>query len=193
MERLLNDVRMSFFGSQAMDFNYDGLAESSANGWDDGYADPAAYASLFGGSGGLAVTGGKPMSGTYHPAHKSGGSTVSTTDGQAVITALDGSSMETEVDAWRDDLKGWFPIRYHNGRQIGFSATGRLSMDKSVNYRVWIRGQVWDNLQNVQVTESNYELCYALDPNRDGDVSDSHITLQRAFKNMVTFKSPGDL
>ena len=169
MERLLNDVRMSFFGSQyidefgavqpipALDFNHDGFAESSYNGFNDGSIPRPSTAEY-------ATNGPRPWrhiatdtANPYHP-----------------FLAK----------------KDYFPDR-------PFTTTGRLYMGKSHYYRIIVRGQLWDLERNKKSAEQNSDFIYVVNPsdkagtiliegNKVGsnhDLSDSHIIFQRTLVN----------
>ena len=77
-----------------------------------------------------------------------------------------------------------------------FSLTGYFVFTKCRYYRVFVRGEVFDTIQNLPVSQSNLEAVYVCDP--DGDVwtlnmekpatqttgmSDSHVIFQRYHTN----------
>lgn len=77
-----------------------------------------------------------------------------------------------------------------------FSLTGCFVLEKSRYYRIFVRGQLFDEIRNVPVAEANLETVYTVDPDGDmGDVDDlpaaspgnglgdSHILFQRRLNN----------
>lgn len=77
-----------------------------------------------------------------------------------------------------------------------FSLTGCFAFDKSRYYRIFTRGQLFDEIRGIPVAETDFETVYAVDP--DGDVwdvheqptgvggnglADSHILYQRQLNN----------
>ncbi|MFW5829026.1 MAG: hypothetical protein ACOCXA_02085, partial [Planctomycetota bacterium] len=165
MERFLNDVRMSFFGSPALDFNYDGWAESSVNGFDDGSGGIEAS--------GTPLGGGMDAGDQYAPAVTTGPDTP-----PAVVSG--------DTRAWRAGAVDWFPI----GRP--FSATGRLHLGKSRVYRCLVRGQLWDRARQVKVGETTVDFAYVPNPSDDLDtphlvegrtVDDAHVLYRRSLPN----------
>lgn len=77
-----------------------------------------------------------------------------------------------------------------------FSLTGCFVLEKSRYYRIFTRGQLFDEIRNVQVAEMNLESVYMVDP--DGDMgniddqpsatpgnrlADSHLIFQRRLNN----------
>src|SRR5690606_28118241 len=54
-----------------------------------------------------------------------------------------------------------------------FSLTGCFVLEKSRYYRIFTRGQLFDEIRNVQVAEMNLESVYMVDPDGDmGDIED---------------------
>jgi len=79
-----------------------------------------------------------------------------------------------------------------------FSVTGYFDFQKSRYYRIFVRGEVFDEVRSVAVAQDNMETVYVVDP--DGDVvngnlnftpvpnrktgmSDSHVLFQRHLHN----------
>ncbi len=178
MERLLNDVRMSYFGSSAIDFNFDGFAESSVNGWNDGGDNIDTWMV------GAAQRGGQkdPQNDRYGPGFR---------DASGIKTPL--SESQATYAKLRDAHVDWMELDngLDNSRDYGFTVAGRLYMGKSQAYRIFIRGQVWDLVRNKKTSEVNLDMVYAPNPSddptsyaiEDTDLSDSHIISQRPIRN----------
>ncbi len=184
MERLLNDVRMSFFGSPAIDFNFDAFAESSTNGWNDGGDSLVTWMTN------AATRGGQknPSNDRYGPGYRNGsGTKTPLTSGNATFTKLRTAHVDwMELDEGQD-----------SSRDYGFTVTGRFYMGKSQAYRCFIRGQVWDTVRNKKTSEVMLDMSYAPNPSddpttyaiEDTDLSDSHVIMQRPIRNYQLFYS----
>ena len=178
MERFLNDVRMSYFGSPAIDFNFDGFAESSVNGWNDGGDNITTWMTNFRERGGQKI----PDLDTYGPGSRD-------TSGSKVPLASNNVTYQT----LRDQHVDWMELDQgaDNSRKYGFSACGRLYMGKSNAYRIFIRGQVWDLIRNKKTSEVNLDMVYSPNPSdnpmtytiEDTDLADSHVIMQRPIRN----------
>lgn len=178
MERFLNDVRMSYFGSPAIDFNFDGFAESSLNGWNDGGAGIVTWMDS------AATRGGQkdPQNDRYGPGYR---------DGSGDKNPL--PSTNATYAKLRDAHVDWMELDEgaDTSRDYGFTVAGRFYMGKSQAYRIFVRGQVWDTVRNKKTSEVNYDMVYAPNPSddpttyvlEDTDLSDSQIIMQRPIRN----------
>jgi len=172
MERLLNDVRVAFFGASyvddsgvtqpipPLDFNGDGFAESSLTGFNDGLvAKPGSYVH--------GVSRPRPYSdqasdagNPYHP----------------FLAAAPGMPLKP------------------------FTAAGRLFMGKSHYFRVSVRGQLWDLVTQEKSAERTLDFIYCVNPsdhpatielegplgdNGTPDLTDSHVLFQRTLINQA--------
>lgn len=101
------------------------------------------------------------------------------------------SSCYAAGEAAADPLTGKGPVP-----ETWFSLTGCFTLEKSRYYRMFTRGQLFDEIRGVPVAETNLETVYVLDP--DGDLwdiddlpspttgnglADSHILYQRQLNN----------
>ena len=72
-----------------------------------------------------------------------------------------------------------------------FSLTGCLSFMRSNQYRIVVRGELYDNLVDKAVSEHYLESAYLIDPNRDvnravapkSGLADSTVIMQRPVHN----------
>lgn len=117
LEHRLNDVRMSLFGTPALDLNGDGIVDATTN------------------------------------------------DGTGVVTS------ETLDDP---------------GAQLHFSSTGRWYLGPNRFWRVFIKAELWDRRGDTLADESALEQVIVLDPDGDGDLSDSHVLFSRWHANPIT-------
>ena len=178
MERFLNDIRMSYFGSPAIDFNFDGFAESSVNGWNDGGDGIQTWMNAAAKRGGQKA----PDLDVYGPGSR---------DANGVKFAA--SSGNAAYQTLRDQHIDWMQLDEgtDNSRKYGFSSAGRLYMGKSQAYRIFVRGQVWDLVRNKKTSEVNLDFVYSPNPSdnpttyriEDTDLADSHMLMQRPIRN----------
>jgi hypothetical protein len=133
LEHRLNDVRMSLFGTPALDLNQDGLVDATV--W------------------GMLNTGG-PYSGADFRA--------------GVVT---NSSFD--------------PTNHANGVQIHFSATGRLCLGRNHYWRIFVRSQLWDRRADKLAAQSGLEQVTVMDPNGDGNLSDTHVLMNHPHGNPI--------
>ncbi len=136
MELMLNDMRMSFFGSSPE--------------YSDGL-DPA--------------TGAPNPALEFRPLDFIG-------DGQVRCSCYPNGVAPVESDG-----RGPKP-----DPSMYFSLTGNFSIGHSHYYRVWSRGEVWDNRLQVKVNEATLDTAIAFDPNGNHP-SETQVLYQRWFFN----------
>lgn len=117
LEHRLNDVRMSLFGTPALDLNGDAIIDATTN------------------------------------------------DGTGVVTS------ETLNDP---------------AAQLRFSSTGRWYLGQNRYWRVFLKAELWDRRGDTLADESALEQVIVLDPDGNGDLSDSHVLFSRWHANPIT-------
>jgi hypothetical protein len=110
MEHRLNDVRMSLFGTPALDLNGDRIIDATTN------------------------------------------------DGTGVVTS---------------EAIG------NSAAQLRFSSTGRLYLGQNRYWRVFINSELWDRRGDTLAEEATLEQVIVVDPDGNGDLSDSHVLFSR--------------
>ncbi|HYE03979.1 MAG TPA: hypothetical protein VEL07_00550 [Planctomycetota bacterium] len=132
MERVLNDVRLSFLGSSP---EYaDGID------WRSGATDAAAE---------------------FRPLDFDGDGEVACSCYPAALAVAEGDGRGPKPPA-----EGWF------------SVTGCFFVGKSRFFRIWSRGELWDNRLSRTISEALLESAVCIDPEGQG-TADSHVLYQR--------------
>lgn len=127
LEHRLNDVRMSLFGTPALDLNGDGLIDATTN------------------------------------------------DGTGVV---DGTLV--------------MPNDIGNPKaQLRFSSTGRLTISQIRYWRVFIKAELWDRRGDTIADETALEQVLVLDPDGNGDQSDSHVLFSRWHASPAVYGRTG--
>ncbi|NRA38352.1 MAG: hypothetical protein HRU15_09445, partial [Planctomycetes bacterium] len=195
MEYALNDVRMSIFGSSALNFNNDDIngdingdsstddddAESTLNGWVDRIIPVApstrTHRRIF----------------SWESPNKTRYRFIEQVLASATLAGYEWAGYEWKVLTQNDVddifLKHplWLDAAWTNDSPIRpFSKTGRLTIDKARFYKAVTHCQVWNNLLEKRMSDVTSEIIYILDPNEDDDISDSHIQYRRTHRNLLT-------
>jgi len=174
MERVLNDWRMSFLGStkgyagdfRPKDFDGDGLVFCSGY-LDNTAVDPDTNLACWVDMRTIA----KP------PGYKDGdGTGIGTkTDDVATILASDAQPIK--------DLKESMKLTL-------FSVTGCMGFQRSHQYRIQVRGELFDNVMGKAVSEQYLESALLVDPDNDvsrgampAGLTDSTVIMQRPIHN----------
>lgn len=131
LEHRLNDVRMSLFGTPALDLNGDGIYDATTN---DG-------------------------------------------TGEVDISATPGTFPAPAASAPKAQLR--------------FSSTGRLYLGQARYWRVFVKGQLWDRRGDRLVDEAALEQVFVIDPDGNGNLSDSHVLFSRPHDVPVTSSHTG--
>lgn len=127
LEHRLNDVRMSIFGTPALDLNGDLIIDATTN------------------------------------------------DGTGVV---DGTLvMPGDIG--------------HPKAQLRFSATGRLTIGQLRYWRVFIKSELWDRRSDTLADESALEQVLVLDPDGNGDQSDSQVLFSRWHASPAVYGRTG--
>ncbi len=200
MEYLLNDIRMSFFGSEALDFNDDSTAESTYAGWmhesgtrvwswwwdgiqtvndpNNSWANDPNYAWL------LQATWYRMWHGDS--LNGSGGgiaNRIARYNGEEWIEYMSG---DTEFDMLLEINRPFLQNTGNVAWSINstppikpWSATGRLYIGPSTLFRVLVRGQVFDNITAEYVGEDHIDFTYTLDPSSTGSMDRARILHKR--------------
>jgi len=181
MERMTNDLRMSFFGSSP---NYTGTGQTQ-------YAAPGSLptAAQFGA---LDLDGdGTAYSSFTHVINPAAciypgdaGATVPTgldpfdCDGDTITSATEPKSGAAETVPWATSRSASIP----------FSLTGYFAFGKSHYWRMFVRGQVYDTWKGRPVDEVNMQAVFAVDPTNRGTagIKDSHFIMQQLLPNEPT-------
>ncbi len=200
MEFMLNDYMISLFGKSnpasgaynvgdevvddaiAVDFNSDGVVESTITGWHDYDTDKRTWSWWWDGLGPYVkvsdendymkrpgwyrfVEGDVTATGKLTPYRKIGSEWVAVTDPVAFYDYN---------DLW---LKAGtsYPIK-------PFAKTGRLFIGKSKVLYSFIRGEVYNIIEEKVSAAANRNFAYHIDPNDDRDYSDNTLLIQTEMK-----------
>lgn len=201
MEYALNDVMISLFGKAnpafdigdprdasdnpdplseaiAIDFNNDGIAESTVTGWKDPESPAGTIQRIWS----FWFDGLGPYVNVDYEFMKEPGWYRFYENGS--IWRKDGSRwVELTTDqsaAFRDYNSMWltgnnvYPLKAH-------AKTGRFFIGKSKILQGFIRGEVYNLLNQSVMASSNRSFVYRVDPDDDGDYKDSHVLRQADF------------
>ncbi len=206
MEFLLNDLRMSFFGSSALNFNGDDAnddgvvnvqdAESTRAGWwHNGtrmwswWWDGVPRTSDSNNEWMTNPTwyrmwyGDSQMNTPYSPgAHNR----IARWTGTEWVEYIAG---DTEFDDFLEINKPFIndpdgnPWSASNPPIKPWSATGRFFVGHSNLFRILVRGQIYDNITAEHAAEINFESTFAVIKDNSGNMDDSHILYKRYHIN----------
>ncbi len=200
MEYALNDFLISLFGKAnpdfneydprrpsasfaaisddiAVDFNGDGVPESSVTGWHDAETDERVWSFWWDGVG--------PYTNIDYDYMKRGAWYRLFNDGS--IRRKSGSEWldlsNAEVSLFNLYNEMW--LTGNNSYPIKpIAKTGRFFIGKSKILQGFIRGEVYNILNGSQMAMTNRTFVYHVDPNNDGNYGDSHV-LNQADSSMV--------
>ncbi len=182
MEYLINDVRMSVFGSPALDFNRDGVAESTRAGWRDENGNTK-WSWWF---------DGVPL------AHSTSGDLkwleiptwyrMSLSGGAAQLERWTG----VEWEPWTQNINTFFRankaflnedfVTSNSGLPIKpWSATGRLFVGKSHVFSITCRAEVFDLISENRIAQYTAEEFVNIDANKDGEFDDTYVIYRRTY------------
>ena len=199
MEYLLNDVRMSIFGTPALNFNYDDAsgnnsvdtsadgedAESTVNGWwgYDDLGNRTRYWSWW--FEGVDITYVASNNWLQMPGwfrfYRRGGS--------PFVARYNGTEWQelnnTERDLFFDINKHFLEDDFLSDPAAKpikpFSATGRFQVKRSRIFNIVCRGEVYDINVNSRISQFRAEQILHVDPNKDEDLSDTVVLYQRSI------------
>ena len=203
MEYLLNDVRMSLFGTPALNFNHDDAnldnnmdtaanssdAESTVNGWWDYDSAGNRIRKWSWWFEGIPLThepGNEWLEyPTWYRFFNGGlGPVVQRWNGETwiALSSSERNKLFAVNKAFLDDdflATGNNPIK-------PFSASGRLYVGHSHVYNIVARGELFDINLNERITEFTAEQFLHVDPNHDDDLSDTVVLYQRTYSENKT-------
>ena len=198
-ERVINDFRMSLLGASP---DYDGKAER------DGVPEPTFAPLDLDGDGRVMCSAYNAQPHWLKLSERSDGNLGLTSwapDSLAAVAVL--FPVKSVADLTMDQCNGlmehydlyrfaWAstagaagPLTGNDAESVAvefrpFSVNGVFTLRKSHFYRVWIRGELWDDLLSRPVTQVNMDSAVCADPSGDGSqVSDLTILYQREWYN----------
>lgn len=197
MEYLLNDVRMSIFGTPALNFNHDDAdldgtpetaadsddAESTVNGWWDYDNSGNRIRKWSWWYEGVPLTHDPANQWLEYPTwyrfYSDSGPVVQRWDGEAwlTLTTAERNLFFAVNKAFLNErflVSGTDPIK-------PFSASGRLYVGHSHVFNIVARGELYDINLNQRVTQFTAEQFLHIDPNHDNDLSDTTVLYQRTY------------
>ena len=186
MEYVLNDVMISLFGKAnphfdldgdpldeniAVDFNGDGYAESTVTGWYNAETDSRYWSWWWDGLGPYVQLSLQneymKQAGWYR---FDGNGNVLRKVGEQWQAIPDSTTFFAYNDIWLTGNNA-YPIK-------PFAKTGRLFVGKSRMIYGFVRGEVYNILTKKTMAATDRNFSYHVDPNDDGDFSDSHLLIQ---------------
>ena len=203
MEFALNDVLISLYGKAnpfyshqdhyshkdqyqqiAVDFNNDGLAESTMTGWYNGETEERTWSWWCNGVGPFGQPTAEWMK---YPSwirfHESGDVQRKVGFQWLDLTPSEKTELQRIFDVWLDP-------EWVSGTTISpikpFSHTGRFFMGKSKVFHVFSRCELYNIVDKSRLAAINRSFVYSIDPNDDKDLSDSHFVVRKEFEMKST-------
>ncbi len=186
MEYVLNDIMISLFGKAnphfdlendplseniAVDFNGDGYAESTVTGWYDAETNGRVWSWWWDGLGPYVNVAPQDAymkePGWYR---FDGAGAIQRKVGEDWVAIANTTTFTTYNDMWLTG-NNQYPIK-------PIAKTGRFFIGKSKIIHGFVRGEVFNLLTEKTLAATSRNFAYHVDPNDDGDFSDSHILIQ---------------